>query len=99
MTWKLSTHRRCWATKAHDLMHIYQGMEGRIPIPELIAAFEEAGVDWRKVQLNFATATWDEPPTTEEIDAQAERDARQAARTEAWERETLVRLTEKYKTA
>lgn len=96
MTWKIKETRRGWASSKHEEIRLYQTMEGRIPIPELIATYEETGVDWRKVELNYATATWTEPPTQEEVDKQALWDAQSAARTEKWERETLARLTAKY---
>jgi hypothetical protein len=95
-SWRLLDTRRTWATKDHTEILCYQGIAGRVLIPELIAAFEEAGVDWRKVALNFATATWNDLPTDDEIARQSKWDADQRERTERWERETLARLTTKY---
>jgi hypothetical protein len=95
-TWTVSAARRSWETSAHDRIRNYQSMTGRVPIPELIAAFEEAGVDWHEVELNYATATWTELPNAEDIADDAERRAQSDARKEAWERETFVRLTAKY---
>jgi hypothetical protein len=87
--------RRSWADKEHTRIRCYQFVEGRHSIQNIIADLKSRGVDWEKVELNYS-ATWFDSPNAEEIERQRQAEAKSAARQEAWERETLTRLTEKY---
>lgn len=90
---------RSWkAEDDHSGMRCYLGMEGRITIEDIFAHFAEhyPHVDPMKLELNFATATWDEPASPEDIEHRRKQRADYALRQEKWERETLERLTEKY---
>jgi hypothetical protein len=96
--WTIKESRRYWKDKNYDTMSCYMGMEGRVPLGELIAHLAEhhPHVDPMTVELNYATAKWDEPPTDED---QAQREARRKdhdERHEKWERETYERLRAKY---
>lgn len=91
--------RRSWKTKDDDTtMHCYLSMRHRITVRELHDYLHEnhPHVDPWEVELNFATATWDEPST--EAD-RAEREAwrtHQADRHAAWERDMYARLRAKF---
>jgi len=89
--------RRNWIDKEHTRIRCYQFVEGRHTIPDIIADLKSWGADWETVELNYS-ATWTDDPTPEEIEKHRQWVARAAERTEVWERETLVRLTEKYGT-
>jgi hypothetical protein len=93
----MSEVRRSWMDKEHTRIRCYEFVEGRHMLPDVIAGLVERGIDWSQVAINYS-ATWEEEPTAEERQQQADREARTAERQEAWERETLVRLTEKYGT-
>jgi hypothetical protein len=48
------------------------------------------------IQLNFATAVWEEPPTADDLAARTAWRTKQAERQERWERETYLRLKAKF---
>ena len=90
---------RTWISKSDDSqMHCYLGMKGRVPLGELIAHFAEKypHVDPMTIELNYATATWSEPPTPEDIAQREANRLRHDERQERWERETYDRLKLKY---
>lgn len=87
--------RRSWLDKEHTRIRCYQFVEGRHTIPDIIEDLQSRDVNWEEVELNYS-ATWVDSPTVEEVERQRQAEARSAKRQEAWERETLVRLTEKY---
>jgi hypothetical protein len=73
-------------------------MKHKIPLSELIAYVQENARDvtFDQIHLNWATVSWQDAATPEEIAAWQAREARKAAATEEWERTTLARLTAKY---
>lgn len=74
-------------------------MKHQITLADLIAYVkDEARVPFDQVRVNWATVSWEDAATPEEIEAWQEREAKKAERTEAWERATLAKLTEKYGT-
>lgn len=81
-----------------DERKCYMGMHGRVSVASLLAhlATIEPDLKPEQMMLNFATVTWTSPATEEERAARAEQRRRADERTEAWERETLVRLKKKY---
>lgn len=90
---------RGFATKADDSpMRCYLGMEGRVTVRQVIEHFAETypNVDPMDVELNYATAVWEEPATDEDRAKREAWAAKQAERTERWERETFARLQAKY---
>lgn len=91
----MSEVRRTWADKEHTRISCFQYVEGRHTIPAIIEDLKSRGVDWETVKLNYS-ALWYDSPTAEEVESLRRAEARSAERLEAWERETLVRLTEKY---
>lgn len=90
--------RRYWKTKEYNTMQCYLAMKGRVPLGELLDHFAEKypHVNPRTVELNYATATWDEPPTDEDRENLAAKQACHAERHEKWERETYQRLKTKF---
>jgi hypothetical protein len=93
---------RAWKKGADDSpMVCYLGMKGRVTVADLVQHFAEEypHVDPMCLRLNFATVTWEEPPTPADIAHRAEVRARHAERTEQWERDTLVRLKAKYESS
>jgi hypothetical protein len=90
---------RAWKKGTEDSpMQCYLGMQGRVTIAHLVEHFAEnyPHVDPMQLRLNFATATWEEPPTPADIAYREECRARHAERTEQWERETYERLKVKF---
>lgn len=90
---------RSWQTSEDDSqMRCYLGMKGRVSIGELIDHFKKnyPHVDPMKIELNYATAVWEEAPTVEDLSRRARWRAEKAARLEAWERETYIRLKKKF---
>lgn len=68
-------------------------------VAELVDWCVQRNLDPANVKaLGNTPLTWTEPRTQEEVDRLAKFQADRAARTEAWERETLARLREKYGT-
>lgn len=91
--------RRRWQTNSDDSqMRCYIGMKGRVSIGELVEHFAEKypHVDPMSLDLNFSSATWEEPPTADDIAKREESRTWQAQRTERWERETYDRLKKKF---
>lgn len=90
--------RWSWQSKDNYLRTGYMAVDGRMSIAELIEHLRTVapGVDPADIQINWATAVWSRPGTAEEIDQRRRVEAAHEARHEAWERETLARLTEKY---
>jgi len=90
---------RSWKTvDDNSEMSCYLGMQGRVTVRELIDHFKAQypHVDPMTVALNFVTAVWAEPATPEDIAQREAWRAKQAARTERWERETYDRLKAKF---
>lgn len=92
--------RRTWGGNTDDdPTSCYLPMSGRVTLGELIDylhANHPEVKNTRVVELNFATATWQEPPTAEEM---AKRQAwweSKAQKQEDWERRTYERLKAKY---
>jgi hypothetical protein len=76
----------------------YMGMRGRVTLQELIdhlaiVAPEHALSEFK---VNFATVTWEDQATEEELQVQRENDRKNRERHERWEREYYERLKEKY---
>jgi len=96
--WTIRESRRCWKDKNYATMTCYMGMEGRVPLGELIAHLAEhhPHIDPLAVELNYATAKWDDLPTTSDRIKLEASQRRQAERQEEWERETYERLKVKY---
>jgi hypothetical protein len=82
-----------------DLRNGYMAVDGRVTIAELIEHMRQVapGVSLDEINVNWATVVWSRPGTDEEIADRRQAEALWEARHEKWERETLARLTEKYK--
>lgn len=90
---------RAWKTADEDsLMRCYLAMDGRVTIRDLVEHFAEnhPAVDPMALRLNFATVTWDEPPTPEDLADRAERNARHDERHARWERQMYEKLKAKF---
>ena len=89
------TKQRLWAD---DKRHNYVGVDGRISVPALLTHLSETipDVPLDEVFLNWTTLVWIDDATPEELAQQAARKAKEAAKLEEWERETLDRLSAKY---
>ena len=85
-----------WATKAHDTISCRLSFDGRAPMDELIAKVREEAGGAADVTFGGGMVTWSRPPNEQELAALAAWEAKQAERTEEWERATLARLIEKY---
>lgn len=91
--------RRSWATKGEDSpMRCYMGVKGRVTLGELMTHIQEIypNVAVSDVELNFATAVWEEPPTADDLRKRQEARDKHERRIEEWERETYERLRRKY---
>ena len=90
--------RWTWASKDNDLRTGYMSVDGRVSIADLIEHMHRVapGVDLADIQVNWATVVWHRQATAEELAIRAEAIRRHDERHEAWERETLARLTAKY---
>lgn len=90
--------RWTWASKDNDLRNGYMAVDGRLSIADLITHMAEVapGVDLADIHVNWATVVWSRPATTDEVAERKRAQERWEARHEAWERETLARLTAKY---
>lgn len=95
MTDTMPEPRRSWADNEHTRIRCFQFVEGRHTIPAIIADLESRGAKWEEAELNYS-AVWFDDPTPQEIEALQAAVARNDARKEAWERETLIRLAAKY---
>lgn len=103
--WSLLDRTRTWESGAADSPMICRAaLSGSVPLPELVVWLNEhvldrphVRVDPGGVTLNFATVTWPEPPTDEEVAARVEHERVRAERHAAWERETYARLRAKFK--
>ena len=90
--------RRSWASRDSDEVVNYMAMEGRVSVASLLAHMKTIAPDVpnEAMFLNYATLKWTEPATEQD---RADRDTweqRRAEKTEAWERDQLVKLIEKY---
>lgn len=85
-----------WATKAHDTIACRLWFNGRVSMDELIAKIRKEAGAATDVTFGGGMVTWTRPPTEEEVADIRAWEAKQAARSEEWERATLVRLMEKY---
>lgn len=87
-----------WQSKDNDLRNGYMAVDGRMSIAELVEHMRNIapGVDPADIQVNWATVVWARPATNEEMAQRKQAIDRWEARHEAWERETLARLTAKY---
>jgi len=91
--------RRSWAAReSNEIIVCHMGMTGRISVASLLAHMATIAPEITPEQMliNFSTLKWTEPSTEED---RAQREAwlaRQAERTEKWERETLARLIKVY---
>jgi hypothetical protein len=93
--------RRSWQTSEDDsLMRCYLVMRHRVTVRELLAHLAERhpDVDAMTVNLNFGTATWEEPPNDADVAFRAAWRVHQAVRHEAWERDIYARLKAKFET-
>lgn len=99
MTWEIEQARRYRTSNdPESTITLYMGMKGRVPLGELITylLIHHPGVKPYEVELNFATAKWEEPATDRD---KADWEARQLdglRRHEAWERKTYAELHAKY---
>lgn len=93
-------HRSSWSweSKDSDQIRVYEGVDGRPTLGQLIAHLAEvaphAGLD--DIGINYATVVWVRPATEEEV---ADRDRRQKAHEERhlkWERERYWILKAKF---
>lgn len=88
-----------WESKDGNTRVGYAAIDGRISIADLIANMQEvapgAGLD--EIQVNFATVKWTRPATVDELAEREKWNESHQIRQEKWERDTLQRLTEKYR--
>lgn len=94
----LSVNRHWKTHDSDDTMHVYLTMRHRLTLRELVAYLDRhhPGVDPWTVELNFGSATWDEPATATERVARLAWRVEQRERTEAWERRKYVELKAKF---
>jgi hypothetical protein len=88
-----------WESNDNDVRVGRVSIDGTVSIAELISHMQKIapGSNVDDCQINFGTVRWTRPATAEEL-AEREQDyERQRVRREKWERDTLQRLTEKYK--
>jgi hypothetical protein len=90
--------RWTWDSADTDVRNGCLAMDGRVSVADLIAFMADVapGVDLEDVQVNCATVRWSRRATQDELEDRRRVMAAHAARHEQWERETLVRLIEKY---
>ena len=92
--------RRTWATEADDSpMACRLSIQGRVTLGELIDYFHDNHpevTNTRVLELNFATAKWEDRPTADELAKRKAFRSRRVNNLEKWERETLARLKAKY---
>lgn len=96
---KFGPLQRTWVSSEDGSpIRCYLGMRHRVTWPEIVAYLAEhhPGVDPDTIRLNFATAAWEELPTSEELAKREKWRARQAERQVRWERETYERLKVKF---
>ncbi|MCW2165387.1 hypothetical protein B0I12_002542 [Microbacterium hydrothermale] len=81
-----------------DLVKTNVTMKHRIPLSELIDYVQEHARDvpLSEIMLNWATVSWQDEATPEEIAVWQDKEKRKAEARERWERETLAKLTAKY---
>ena len=94
--------RRCWQSSDDDSqMRCYLGMQGRITLAELIEHFAEKypHVDPMRLNLNYVTATWEEPPTADDLAKREAWRVQKAQRQARWEEEMYARLKAKFEGA
>lgn len=90
---------RCWESKDDDSqMRCYLGMRHRITVGELVEHFAEKypHVDPMTLNLNYATATWSEPPTSDDLAQREARRADSAQRQARWEADMYAKLKAKF---
>lgn len=90
--------RWTWQSKDSDLRNGYLAMDGRVSLADLNAWMQNyaPGVAPEEIMVNWATVVWSRPATNQELAERAEQRAAWDKRHEAWERETLAKLTAKY---
>lgn len=92
--------QRLWVSKDDDTMRsCYLRVDGRVSLGDLCTYLDSViheSVDPTSLMLNFSTIRWEEPATDQERAERAEQIRRSDARREAWERETYLRLKEKF---
>lgn len=91
--------RRHWKSKDHDGIRCYASMEGRVTLGDLIQYFARMARHNEfllEVELNFATATWDDEATKEELDQRRQAKAHHDRRHAEWEWQTYERLKLKF---
>lgn len=90
---------RCWESgDADSQMRCYLGMKNRITLGELIEHFAEKypHVDPMTLNLNYATATWSEPPTADDLAKREANRVWQAERQARWKADTYAKLKAKF---
>ncbi|HEX5522782.1 MAG TPA: hypothetical protein VFX53_05010 [Pedococcus sp.] len=89
--------RRSWLTKDNWAdMRVYMGIQGSIPLSDLVAYLAERDVSLANATVNFGTVSWVEPATGEEIESRRAAKEKSDQRHAQWERETWERLRAKY---
>lgn len=99
---EIETARRTWQSFDDDSqMRCYLGVKGRVTLAELVDHFAERypHVDPMTLDLNFVTATWDEPPTADDIAKRESWRAQKAERHACWERDMYAKLKAKFETS
>jgi hypothetical protein len=99
VTWKIKEARRSrTSSKPDSTITVYMGMEGRLPLGELLDYLSEhhPHIDPRLVELNYATAKWEEPATDEDRAKWEAHRLDSVRRREAWELKTYEELRAKY---
>jgi hypothetical protein len=98
MTGQIKDATRSFVSDDSPRMRNYSGMLGRISLAELKVYLAEHAPDTPddEVMLNWATVSWEDDATPDELAKRVEWRRRRAERLEAWERETLARLLTKY---
>lgn len=83
---------------ADSPMRSYMAVDGRVTVRELVAYMEEnhPHIDPFGVELNFATAVWEDYQTDQEREQYRRHLADRERRTEEWERQTYERLKAKF---
>lgn len=90
--------RWTWESSDTDVRVGYMAVDGRMSIADLIAHMQEIAPDAAldDIQVNWATVVWTRLATSDELAQRRQAHERWEKRHEAWDRETLARLTKKY---
>lgn len=95
--WELSEHRRSWISRTNDTeKSVYVSLRGRIPLSDLIAYVDQHRVEHADVGVNFATITWVDAATPQEIEERRDHNWRAAERQAEWEAKTYAKLHAKF---